>query len=229
MRKPYDFLVMSFNLLLNPSTIPAEMAPSARNQLRISSRLLRSDRAIFFILLHRLDFAAHCAGRPGVEEFAGPGRAGVFPEPLEVLAHQMTSNAFEVVVQKLLEFHSLFLGEVLRTLQQHPATAGQMGLVAVLFELLEFAHSDSVNGLVDAIHDMKAVQHLDGMTGFLANYLEVSAPHVAADKLQSGDTLLAQEAKESQQCFGLAIGSDPRSVFKCILGSFGWTVVVNHP
>ena len=34
-RKPYAFLMVSFALLFRPSTIPAEMAPSARNQLRI--------------------------------------------------------------------------------------------------------------------------------------------------------------------------------------------------
>ena len=49
MRKPYDFLVVSFTLLLNPSTIPDESAPFARNQLRINSRWLRRVRATFFI------------------------------------------------------------------------------------------------------------------------------------------------------------------------------------
>ena len=49
MRKPYDFLVISFNLLLKPSTIPAEIVPPARNQLRMSSRFSRKVRATFFI------------------------------------------------------------------------------------------------------------------------------------------------------------------------------------
>ena len=48
-RKPYDFLVVSLTLLLNPSTVPLERAPFARNQLRINSRWLRKVRATFFI------------------------------------------------------------------------------------------------------------------------------------------------------------------------------------
>lgn len=37
-RKPYDFLVTSFTLLLSPSTAPEETCPRARNQFRISGR-----------------------------------------------------------------------------------------------------------------------------------------------------------------------------------------------
>ena len=37
-RKPYDFLVTNFTLLLSPSTAPAETCPRARNQFRISGR-----------------------------------------------------------------------------------------------------------------------------------------------------------------------------------------------
>src|SRR6185312_12823464 len=48
-RKPYDFLVTSFTLLLSPSTAPAETVPLARNQFRISGRWARMLRATFFI------------------------------------------------------------------------------------------------------------------------------------------------------------------------------------
>ena len=37
-RNPDAFLVVSFALPLKPSTVPAEMPPKARNQLRISGR-----------------------------------------------------------------------------------------------------------------------------------------------------------------------------------------------
>ena len=37
-RKPYDFLVTSFTLLLSPSTAPDETCPRARNQFRINGR-----------------------------------------------------------------------------------------------------------------------------------------------------------------------------------------------
>ena len=44
-RKPYDYLMVSFALLLNPSTIPAEIVPLARNQFSKGSRCERKLRA----------------------------------------------------------------------------------------------------------------------------------------------------------------------------------------
>ena len=48
-RKPYAFLIISFALLFRPSTIPAEMVPSAWSQLRIQSRWRHMVWAAFFI------------------------------------------------------------------------------------------------------------------------------------------------------------------------------------
>ena len=53
-------------------------------------------------LLHRADPAAHGACTPGIEELHGPLGARVLPEPLEVLAEQMSPDALEVVLKKLL-------------------------------------------------------------------------------------------------------------------------------
>ena len=41
--------MVSFALLFEPSTAPAEMAPLARNQLSNKGRWVRSVRAIFFM------------------------------------------------------------------------------------------------------------------------------------------------------------------------------------
>ena len=71
-------------------------------------------------LFHRADPAPHGASAPGIEELHGPLRARVLPEPLEVLAEQMSPDALEVVLQDFLEPDLLMLREVLRPLEQAP-------------------------------------------------------------------------------------------------------------
>src|SRR4029453_14688416 len=48
-RKPYAFFLVSFALLLKPSTMAAEISPRARNQFKSSGRWRRGRGAIFFI------------------------------------------------------------------------------------------------------------------------------------------------------------------------------------
>ena len=43
----------------------------------------------------------------------------------------------------------------------------------------------------------------------LEDHLEVRLPHVAAYELQLFGPVLAEEAKETQQCFGRSVWSDP--------------------
>ena len=58
---PYAFLVVSFALLLKPSTIPLENCPLARNQFNSNGRCFRNLRATFFMgsILERIVFVHH--------------------------------------------------------------------------------------------------------------------------------------------------------------------------
>ncbi len=56
---------------------------------------------------------------------------------------------------------------------------------------------------------MKSVQDVDRVACFLEDHLEVRLPHVAAYELQLFGPVLAEEAKETQQCFGRSVWSDP--------------------
>ncbi len=62
MRNPYDFLIVTFTLLLRPSTTPDDIVPLARNQFRISPSWRRRDRATFFIgsIFDRIVRVVHC-------------------------------------------------------------------------------------------------------------------------------------------------------------------------
>lgn len=75
---------------------------------------------MFCDLLHRTDLAPHGAGAPAIDKLHRPLRARVLPEPLEVLAEQMSSDALKVVLQDLLEPDLLMLREVFLQLEQAP-------------------------------------------------------------------------------------------------------------
>jgi hypothetical protein len=71
-------------------------------------------------LLHRADPTTPGASAPCVEELHRPFEARVLPEPLEVLAEQMSPDALEVVFQDLLEPDFLMVCVLLRSLEQTP-------------------------------------------------------------------------------------------------------------
>jgi hypothetical protein len=53
-------------------------------------------------LLHRREAAPHSSGTPAVKEPLSPSRVRVAPEPLEQFPEQMSPDALEVVLKKLL-------------------------------------------------------------------------------------------------------------------------------
>ncbi len=54
---------------------------------------------------------------------------------------------------------------------------------------------------------------MDSLARLLADDFQIALPHVAADEFQSCGSLLAKEAKESQQCLCLPIRADPQEPF----------------
>ena len=148
--------------------------------------------------LQGLDLAPHGASTPGVEKLAGPGRAGIPPESLVVLPHQVTPDALEVVLQQLFDLRSLSLCEIPRAVQHNPTTTAEHRLVAVILQLLDFCSTNVVDGLVEALHHVKPVENMNGVARLLTDDFQVTLPHVAADELQPRRPLLSQKAKEPQ-------------------------------
>ncbi len=125
-------------------------------------------------LFHRADPASHGAGAPGVEELHRPLGAGVLPEPLEVLAKQMSPDALEVVLQDLLEPDLLMLREVLWPFEQAPTGIRQDWLVAITPQLGDLGPPDLVEGHVHVPHDVEAVEYVQGCRNLLCDHLEIS-------------------------------------------------------
>ena len=72
-------------------------------------------------LLHRFDPGAHGSCAPGIEEFAGPGRRTVGPEPLKILLEQVGADGSEVAGEQVRQPVHLIFGQVFRSFQQAPA------------------------------------------------------------------------------------------------------------
>ena len=87
------------------------------------------------------------------------------------------------------QLHRLLLRAVLGTLQQAPAGMLQHRLVAVLRQAVGLAAADLVNRLVHLLHDVEAVQDVDGLLQLLGNHVQVGLPHVATDKTDRLRTL----------------------------------------
>jgi len=150
-------------------------------------------------LLHRDDPAAHGAGAPSVEELHRPLGARVLPEPLEVLAEQMSPDALEVVLQDLLEPDFLMVREVLRSLEQAPAGLREDRLVAVPLQLGDLGPPDVVESHVHVPHDVEAVEDVKGGRDLLCDHVEVLPPHVAADEADARTHLGGERSEEAPQ------------------------------
>jgi hypothetical protein len=100
---------------------------------------------------------------PLVEELASPARTGALPEPLEIFPHEVAADALEVVLQEFGQLHGLRLGAVLGAFQQTPAGMLQHLLVPITLQLGRFATADLVDRLVYLLHDVEAIQDVDGV------------------------------------------------------------------
>ena len=98
-------------------------------------------------------------------------------------------------------------------LQQDPTTAAEHRLVTILLKLFHLGRSDVIESFIDSLHDVKPIEDMDSLARLLADDFQIALPHVAADEFQSCGSLLAKEAKESQQCLCLPIRADPQEPF----------------
>src|SRR6185295_1813087 len=134
--------------------------------------------------LHWRDAGAHHLGAPAVEELAGPGDRRVVPQKLQLLLEQVGAHRSQVVLEQVAELAVLLLGQVLGALEQRPATALEHGLVTVALEPLDLRGPDLVDRLVEALHDVEAVEHVHRPARSARDDVEVWLVLVAADEPQ---------------------------------------------
>ena len=58
-------------------------------------------------------------------------------------------------------------------------------------------------------HNVKAIQDMKSLIGFLGDDLQIRLPHITTNVLQSAGSFLAEPVKEPNQCLGFAVFTDP--------------------
>jgi hypothetical protein len=160
--------------------------------------------------LHGLNAGAHHAHAPKIEKFSGPEWGYVLPEELKVLLEQVTAHCLQVVAKKITEFDFLLRCQILRSLQKTPAGMSKDGVPAFVLQLTSLLSANLINCLVHMHDDMKTVQEMNGLAGFLGDDLEVRLPHIAADKEQLRRPLFAEGSEKAQQGFDGSVLPHPQ-------------------
>ena len=164
-------------------------------------------------LLHRLEARAHDLHAPLVEERPGPIDGAVVPEVIKPFPEQHGPNRPEVVLDKLPEAGALIARLMLSSFQEEPARLREQRLSPSLSERADFRAPDAINGVAHVPRDVKAVQDVEGMSGFLRDDLQIGLPHVAADERECGGALLPEPAEKPEQCLGASVLPDPQQPF----------------
>ena len=160
--------------------------------------------------LHRFYSGSHSPLAPAFHKLSCPKRRDVVPKELKVFLEQVTTHSLEVVPQQIGKPDLLACGEVFRSFQQAPSGMSENGSHPLGPQIASFLCADFVDRFVHMHRNMEAVQHMDGLAGFLGNHSQVRFPHVTADKMQLGRAFLAKVPKESQQSPDRPVPSHPQ-------------------
>src|SRR5580658_10259310 len=157
--------------------------------------------------LERSKTRAHGQGGPAVEKPAGPDVGVVGPEVLEVLLEQASTHRAQVDAEQSAEPTALFGGEVVTALEQKPAGLGEQGGPAGGSQASDLLAADGVDGLAEKLHDVKAVQDVNGRRAARAYDAEEGLPHVAGDEHDGLGALWAEHVEEGvKACRGARLG-----------------------
>jgi hypothetical protein len=149
--------------------------------------------------LHWSKPAAQRLSARRLEELARPCRAGISPEPLQLLEEKMGPDALEVVLQEVSEFGGLVVGEGLAPLEQAPAGPSEGSLVAIPAQLSELLPQHLVDRHVHVPHDVEAVEYVQGLRNLLRDHVDVRLPHIAAHETDAGPDVVGECLEESSQ------------------------------
>ena len=86
---------------------------------------------------------------------------------------------------------------------------GQYRLFSFRFKLPDFLGPDFIDGFTHFTHNMKSIQDMNRLTGYLGNHLQIGFPHVAANETNPGRSFWAELLKERTQGFLGPLLTDP--------------------
>src|SRR5216684_1534333 len=136
--------------------------------------------------LHRLDTASHGLIAPKIQEHAGPGGRGVFPELLKIFFEEIGTDGLQVVAKQIAQTEPLLSGEILFALEHAPTRLIHLG------------------------DDVEAVEDVQRLGTFLTDHVQVRLPHVRANKLDLGSELLSDDGEETLEGFEGAFLANPK-------------------
>ena len=167
--------------------------------------------------LERDDAGAHGHAGPGVEEAAGPGGGGVGPETPELLLEEIGANTLEVDAHELAETSGLWPSEIVSALEQNPARLGEDGIVALGAQRANLLSADGIEGLVQELLDMKAIQDVHGRRGALGDHGQEGSPHIADDECDGLGAGFTEEVEEPMEGLLGAVLADPEQPLAAVV------------
>src|SRR5438552_195504 len=147
-------------------------------------------------LLEWLESRAHRHGRPSREEpfRAEPGVVG--PEVQELLFEQASADRAQIDLEQLTKAAVLLGGEILASLEEQPSRLREERRAAGDTKAADFLAADGVDGLIEELHDVKAVEHMDRSRATLADDAEERLPHVAGNEHDGFRAFVAEHVEE---------------------------------
>src|ERR1700694_4418409 len=133
----------------------------------------------------------------------------VGPEDVELLAEQNRSCCPEVGAEDVAELDLVFVGTVFRPAEDVPPAVFEQFAAAAADQMAGLRGADLIDGLAQLGHDVKAVEHVQAMSGPLANDLQVRLPHVATDEAKPLDPIGTEPIEERPESFRGPLLTDP--------------------
>ncbi len=157
---------------------------------------------------HGLKFCAHGAFAPAVQEPSRDRGVLEFPEPLEVFPQEIGLDRLDVELQEIRKTGGLSLGQVFWPFQKGPPGFLKNALSKGLEGFVLFP-PDLVDRFAELLHDVKAVEDVQGLWSALPDRVKERRPHVGTDVFEAGAPFLAELLEERQKGVGFPVGPAP--------------------
>jgi hypothetical protein len=139
------------------------------------------------------------------------------PEEPEVFLQQTKAYGLEVVSQQIGKSCFLVCRKILRLLEQAPSRMSENGCQPLCLQIPRFLGPNFINGFAHLHSDVKSVQNMNGLTGFLTMNLRTGSPHVAADIKQFRRTFSPKFVEKFQRRPKLSTFSHLQQTFPFII------------
>ncbi|MDD2710991.1 MAG: hypothetical protein PHV34_23690 [Verrucomicrobiae bacterium] len=150
-------------------------------------------------LAHGFDSGLEGLAGPQIQEILGPGFGTIMPEIGEVFLEDVSADRAQIMAQELTQGYAQAPAEIFPAFKQCPTQVDQQGFAASPAHGGGFFPAGGIDGFIELLVDVKAIQNVDRMGNFFGDNLQVGLPHIRADKTQTVHEIRTQFAETSQQ------------------------------